>query len=232
MRSALDIGCGTGAWTREFASTHPSVHVVGIDISPPKLELSDELTPNCEFRTGNIEGDWFTINATGIRKTDYIYARMLATAIRDWPALCSRLYSNLQPGGHFESVDTVIELAADNLTEAAQLPAMKWFNQLEEFVARNGVDTHAIDKQGQWLRDAGFEVILERPIRFYLDPMRREMQGKEQISTMIYKSVLDFMSALTPKIYPNRSPTELQRITQAAKNDLYENRGRMGYSTR
>ena len=232
LKNALDLGCGTGAWTREFASTHPSVHVIGLDVSPPKGNTNATVPANCEFRIGNAEGDWFTPDATGIQKTDYVYARMLATAIRDWPALCSRIYSNLQPGGYFESVDTVVELMADDGVDASRMPAMQWFAELQRLVSATGVDTRAMDKQGQWLREAGFDVLLENPIRFYLDPARPEMKGREQISAMTYRSVLDFMSTLTPKLYPDRSPRDLQQIAEAAKNDLTENRSRMGYSTR
>lgn len=202
IREVLDVGCGTGTWAREFASAHPSVHVLGIDISPPENKLNDAGQPsNCDFRQGNAEQDWFGMPPSKQYAIDYIYSRMLATAIRDWPALCSQVHKHLQPGGFYESIDTVIELNADDMTAAADRPAIRWFARLRHFIAGNGVDTNAMDEQGQYLRDAGFDIVEERSFPFYLDSTRPEMKGKEWISEMAFQATVDFMSPMTPKIF-------------------------------
>lgn len=37
----IDVGCGTGLWTMDFADAHPAGAVVGSDISP--IQCSTEL---------------------------------------------------------------------------------------------------------------------------------------------------------------------------------------------
>ena len=44
--TAVDIGCGSGAWCVEVAERYPSAIVVGMDLSPIQPTLVPE---NCEF---------------------------------------------------------------------------------------------------------------------------------------------------------------------------------------
>jgi hypothetical protein len=43
--------------------------------------------PNLEFFVDDLENDWTYVN-----KFDFIYARMLTGAIKDWPRLISQAY--------------------------------------------------------------------------------------------------------------------------------------------
>lgn len=46
LLTAVDIGCGSGAWCVEVAERYPSAIVVGMDLSPIQPTLVPE---NCEF---------------------------------------------------------------------------------------------------------------------------------------------------------------------------------------
>lgn len=45
-RRVLDVGCGTGIWSLDFADAHPSAEVNGIDFSPIQPSW---VPPNCHF---------------------------------------------------------------------------------------------------------------------------------------------------------------------------------------
>ena len=55
--SILDVGCGEGVLTSEWAGRLPSTRVVGIDLPDPKLqfEWSGRAAPNLEFMAGSAQ---------------------------------------------------------------------------------------------------------------------------------------------------------------------------------
>jgi methylase of polypeptide subunit release factors len=51
----IDLGCGTGIWTLDFADMHPSAEVVGVDLSP-----SDRIGVD------SVELDWTGLDLDGV----------------------------------------------------------------------------------------------------------------------------------------------------------------------
>lgn len=100
----LDLGCGSAVWTAAVVLNLPETHVVGIDITPPTGDFGlDNLT----FVTANIEDPWeFATNQ--VDRCDLITARVLASAIRDWPSMIWRCYDHLKSGGWIEILDVTI----------------------------------------------------------------------------------------------------------------------------
>lgn len=54
-RQVLDLGCGTGIWSMDYADAHPNAEVTGIDLSPIQPAWTP---PNCSFVIDDIEDDW------------------------------------------------------------------------------------------------------------------------------------------------------------------------------
>jgi len=69
--------------------TRPS-KVIGIDIAATQPEWSP---PNCRFEIANVEGHWPWKHDS----VDFIFARDLITAVRDWPTLIDKIYTCLRP---------------------------------------------------------------------------------------------------------------------------------------
>lgn len=91
----LDIGCGGGEVTREFARrVGPQGHATGADIDAVKIALArEEPMPNVQFEvadvlTGAIEGPF-----------DIVYARFLLSHLTDPAAALRRMLQLLKPGG-------------------------------------------------------------------------------------------------------------------------------------
>jgi len=64
--------------------------VIGIDIAPTQPEWSP---PNCRFEIANAEDPWLWQRES----IDFIFARDLITAIRDWPKLIDSVYTYVAP---------------------------------------------------------------------------------------------------------------------------------------
>lgn len=102
LRQVLDIGCGPGGWVLDVAGAYPTLHAIGIDLSPQMVKHARMLAmaediPNAEFR----EMDARKPLAFAASSFDYINARFLYSFLhRDcWPALIQECRRLLKPGG-------------------------------------------------------------------------------------------------------------------------------------
>ncbi|KAA8618298.1 hypothetical protein SMACR_09871 [Sordaria macrospora] len=98
IRTALDIGTGTGVWAIEFADEQPNCTVTGTDISPIQ---PSRVPSNARF---DIEDARKKLNFQ-LNYFDYIHIRWLTGTIADWPALYKEAYKCTAPGGWIEHLD-------------------------------------------------------------------------------------------------------------------------------
>lgn len=66
-KSILDIGCGCGQLAWEYARRHPSIQVVGLDISPKNIAVANQL-----FKLTNLSFDVSDLSEPPERKFDLI----------------------------------------------------------------------------------------------------------------------------------------------------------------
>lgn len=93
----LDLGTGTGIWAIDMADEFPDAYIIGNDLSAIQ---PSKVPPNLIFEIDDCESLWpYT------KPFDFVHARTLSGAIRDWPALYAQAYQNLNPGGWFEATD-------------------------------------------------------------------------------------------------------------------------------
>ncbi|KAL8649709.1 MAG: hypothetical protein Q9226_005464 [Calogaya cf. arnoldii] len=88
-RRALDIGCGIGTWTIDFAEAYPNTATVGTDLSPIQ---PDTRPPNLHFEIDDCCSDWVYPKD----HFDYIHIRQLYGSVAD---------CHLAPGGYIEQVE-------------------------------------------------------------------------------------------------------------------------------
>ena len=90
----VDLGCGTGELTRQLAEALPGSDVTGIDSSSQMLDAARASAfsiPRLRFEQGDqaqLTGEW-----------DLIFSNAALHWSEDHPALISRLYKRLAPGG-------------------------------------------------------------------------------------------------------------------------------------
>jgi SAM-dependent methyltransferase len=91
---AIDLGCGTGAFTSRLHARLPAVELHGMDISPASVERARQTQPGIQFHLGDIE-------ASGLPEASFD-AVFLSGVLHHFPdpsgvvAECGRI---LRPGG-------------------------------------------------------------------------------------------------------------------------------------
>ncbi|KAL9107298.1 MAG: hypothetical protein Q9227_007750 [Pyrenula ochraceoflavens] len=146
VRSALDIGTGTGIWAASFATQHPFASVIGTDISPA---LARTCPNNCSFVVADAEADWRS-NAL----FDFIHARALVAAIHDWPRLFRQAYTNLAPGGWFESQEFVPICVSDDGMQGTTLAT--FYQGFADAMRMQGIDVESAKNFTTSMDEAGF----------------------------------------------------------------------------
>jgi|ERR1019366_8596813 ubiquinone/menaquinone biosynthesis C-methylase UbiE len=99
--NVLDVGCGTGRWGNEIATTYPRTQVIGFDLEDTPRTLSTPL--NYQFQCGNLlHGLPFAA-----QQFHYIHQRLLVAAIPvdKWPWVIEELRRVTHPEGWLELVE-------------------------------------------------------------------------------------------------------------------------------
>lgn len=149
IQRVLDIGCGTGIWSIEFAEEHPSAQVIGTDLSPIQPE---QVPPNCEFLIDDCTREWIFHHPF-----DLIHTRAMVAAIKDWDHLFEQAYANLKPGGYIECQELTfpVKCMTPGVT-AANSPFMRWSELFFEAADRTGLDAAGPRHLAPKLQQAGF----------------------------------------------------------------------------
>ncbi len=158
----LDVGCGTGRWAMEMAESWPEANVVGVDLTPPNVDMQGDLgrtqpdrrPENYTFVTGNVlQGLPFAENTF-----DFVHQRLLYAAIPrpQWPMVIAELHRVATPGGWVELVEGSLGANSDG-------PAMQ---QLAQWIiaatSRRQIDMQISPHLPGYLRDAGFRDVRVR----------------------------------------------------------------------
>ncbi|KAH6688502.1 S-adenosyl-L-methionine-dependent methyltransferase [Plectosphaerella plurivora] len=107
IKSAIDIGTGTGIWAIDFADQFPNAQVTGTDLSPIQPSW---VPPNVYFQIDDCTQDW-TFKPDS---TDFVHLRWLVGSVIDWDALMIEAFRTLAPGGYLESHEGSIYITSDD----------------------------------------------------------------------------------------------------------------------
>jgi ubiquinone/menaquinone biosynthesis C-methylase UbiE len=154
VSSILDVGCGSGKWTREAAAHFPHAGVTGIDVRPASAKGEPE-PQNYRFIAANVLDGLPFLDAT----FDYVHMRMVLTCLpaMRWPAVVRELVRVTRPGGYVELVEGgLIRNGGPALTTLAG-----WM--LREAQAR-GSDPRLSQRIGELLTGAGLPEVMIREI--------------------------------------------------------------------
>lgn len=93
----LEIGCGTGFFTKKLAQLYPQAHIIATDISPAMLQaaktnLSTFTNINYELQDGE------NLQLTG--QFDLIISNAAFQWFHDYPQAFQQFYNRLEPGGY------------------------------------------------------------------------------------------------------------------------------------
>ena len=171
-RRVIDIATGTGVWAIEFADDFPTSEVIANDLSPTQPNF---VPPNLQFLVDDIEDQWLYED----QPFDFIHARFLAGAIRDWPKLMTQAYNCTRSGGwvEFQDWDTFLYSPDHSLPPDS---AIAKFHTMSGYVREEqGYDMKPGRSLETWLREAGFVNVMARKLLIPLGPWPRDERAKE-----------------------------------------------------
>lgn len=140
---ALDVGCGTGAFSRRLAERFESV--LGLDLSPQMIRVARERShacPNLEFRVADVL-------AEALPGADFDAIASIATLHHlPLPEILPRLACALKPGGVLAVLD-LFETATlgEILTGAVAMPANVLLGLLRNGRLRSSAEARAAWEQ-------------------------------------------------------------------------------------
>ncbi|KAF5023095.1 hypothetical protein F66182_4852 [Fusarium sp. NRRL 66182] len=151
IQRVLDIGTGTGIWAIDFADEHPSVEVVGTEISP----IQPSWVPsNLRLEIEDCNDSW-TFRPDSF---DFIHMRFMLGSITDWTATFKEAYTSCAPGGWVESYEVCSTMESDDDSIPDGTAMKRWGEVFEEGGRRAGRSFSIIqeDTQRRSMEEAGF----------------------------------------------------------------------------
>jgi len=167
----LDIGTGSGVWAIEMGEKFPDADVLGNDLSPIQPRW---VPPNVHFEVDDVEKEW-----TYSRKFDFIHARALYGALKDWPGLVGRVFEFLEPGGYceFYELDVTVETVDGSI--APDSPLKRFSSTYIEAARENGTDPTPGPSIEKWVKEAGFQDVVVTNLVLPLGTWPKDKKMKE-----------------------------------------------------
>lgn len=188
----LDVGCGTGNWTIDFAGLHPHVQVVGTDLSP----IQPEFVPaNCTFYIDDAARDW-----SFHQRFDYVHVRALTMGIADWDRLVDQAYRFLQPGGFLELQEFHIPIESPDGSVREGGALWRWGRAIQRVCGRLGIDSMGALRHPDRLRARGFAGVEEVHLRAPLGPWAKGRRQK-RLGWMGRKDLYEGIDGISKKLF-------------------------------
>ncbi|KAJ8109272.1 hypothetical protein OPT61_g7585 [Boeremia exigua] len=189
VQRVLDVGCGTGIWSIEFADEHPSAQVIGTDLSPIQPE---QVPPNCEFLIDDCTQDWIFHSPF-----DFIHTRAMVAAIRDWDRLFEQAYTNLKPGGYIECQEITFPIKTmDPGLTAENSPLVRWSDLFFKAAGKAGLDATGPRHLAPKLQQAGFVTINLKTYKWPLGGWAKGAKFK-LLGRYVYEDILQALPSLS-----------------------------------
>lgn len=172
LQRAIDIATGTGIWAIQFADQHQSAEVIGNDLSPTQTTM---VPPNLKFIVDDIEGDW------GYERQpfDFVHARFLAGAVRDWPRLMQQTFNCTKPGGWAEFQDWNTFIYSHDNSIPPDSAIAKFHAMCGNARESQGFDMKPGKSLEGWMKAAGFQNVHAQKIYLPLGTWPKDRSLKE-----------------------------------------------------
>jgi len=177
--------------------------------------------PNVRFEVDDIEDEWMYSS-----KFDFIHARYLAGAIKDWPKLMKQAFKFTKPGGWVEFQDFNMEFYTLQGAFTPGCPLDEWTRQIIRGLKKMGVEPEPGPKLEGWLKDAGFINIHHKvlPIPVGVWPKNRQMK---EIGALDYHQFLEGLEGISMHVFTNTAgwkPEEVQVFLIDVRKNLSNRR--------
>jgi SAM-dependent methyltransferase len=168
----IDLGCGTGIWSIDFADAHPEAEVIGIDLSPIQPAW---VPPNLKFIVDDITDRW-TFDDDSF---DFVHIRCLFGGVADWPDLYRQIYQKMRPGGWLQQLEMSIEFTSDDGTVDDNHFMAEWSRQFIDYGEKTGRTMKIADTCAGLIKEAGFEDVEEVNFKLPVGQWPKDKKMKE-----------------------------------------------------
>jgi SAM-dependent methyltransferase len=215
----LDLGTGSGIWCIDVADKYPTATVLGVDLAPIQPSW---VPPNCHFEVDDIEDDWLYDE----NKFDFIHARDLYLAVRDWDKVIRQSHQHLKPGGWLELAQVIPDATSDDNT----LPANSVYRQtceiFYEIGEKIGASVHTAKQFKAKMEAAHFMDVQEVRFKIPCGPWPRDERLKK-IGALERSHLYEGAEALLIRgmtTVLGRSNEEAQVLFAHLRNELFDQR--------
>ncbi|SPO06233.1 related to methyltransferase [Cephalotrichum gorgonifer] len=167
----LDVGCGTGQWTIEFADQYPGTEVIGVDLAPVQ---PNAIPPNLVFEVDDLEQPW-----TFSKKFDFIHTEAMVGALQDWPKYFRQSFEFLEPGGYLELHDVDFAVRCDDGTLPDDSAVVKWHEYMDQAADKMGFPLHIVLEFPKLMQEAGYTDISVEQIKWPMNTWPKDKKYKE-----------------------------------------------------
>ncbi len=174
--SVLDVGCGPGSITCDFAELVAPARVVGLDRSADVVAhaaslAADRGVENVEFRTGNIYDLDF-----GDETFDFVHAHQVLQHLTDPVAALREMRRVAKPG----AIVAVRDADFHGMSWYPEVPELDdWMELYQKIARRNGAEPDAGRRLVSWAQQAGFtEVAPSSSNWLYATAQQRRWQAR------------------------------------------------------
>ncbi|CAI6083279.1 hypothetical protein V2G26_018852 [Clonostachys chloroleuca] len=167
----LDLGTGTGIWAIDMGDEYPSAEIIGVDLSPIQPSF---VPPNVKFYVDDVESEWIDKPES----IDFIHARHMAPAIKNWPELLQQAYRTLRPGAWIELQELKLKPSCDDGTMPDDYLVADFMSNLAKGFSCFGVDLLGMERNQQLLIDAGFVNVEEKIFKVPIGAWARDQKWK------------------------------------------------------
>lgn len=171
LKRVLDIGTGTGNWAVDMGDMYPEAEILGTDLSPIQPSW---VPPNVKFEVDDFEREW-----TYKDQFDYIHARGLIGAVKDWAGLCKKIYENLVPGGYVEFQESAITESLSDDGTHLNTRVETYSKHVIEASKIAGTNMHIAGELAPFLKEAGFINVTRRVIKAPIGYWPKDPRFKE-----------------------------------------------------
>jgi SAM-dependent methyltransferase len=168
----LDLGTGSGIWAIDMGEKYLSASVIGVDTAAVQPAL---VPPNVQFEIDDVESNWLWAE----NSFDFIHARELILAIRDWPKLIQQSFAHLKPGGYLELSESLPLFTSDDGT----LPPNSAYAEVAQIYFDMGDKIGASGKEPlrwkEYMISAGFTDVVETILKIPTNPWPKDERMKK-----------------------------------------------------
>jgi ubiquinone/menaquinone biosynthesis C-methylase UbiE len=148
----LDVGCGTGEWSRRVAALLPAARVEGVDVLPSSVAWAARQHAALAPRLAFAVGDAYALEAADAA-FDLVACRHVLQAIPEPQRVIAELVRVTRPGG-------VVHLLSEDygmlhLMSGPRDPDLLWRDGPIAYTARTGTDARVGRRSWSMLRAAG-----------------------------------------------------------------------------